>query len=144
MSDFNHGILREVAHRPWPMPAGAWLMSQTWHDLLFAHWPVPHDRLRDLVPARFALDLFHGQARLAGVLPDRALLSVRGRPSVAPLPSRDPPSGLAARDRGRRDRCEHDGRRRRYPPAADGPAAPLLEAAGHGLLGAGENRVISR
>jgi uncharacterized protein len=65
MSDFNQGILNETAHRPWPMPAGAWVMSQTWHDLLFAHWPVDPDAVRALVPAAFELDLFDGYAWLA-------------------------------------------------------------------------------
>ena len=65
MSDFNHGILTETAHRPWPMPTGPWVMSQTWNDLLFAHWPAPLDRLRELVPAPFELDLYDGQAWVA-------------------------------------------------------------------------------
>src|SRR3954466_2400585 len=68
MSDFNHGILSETAHRPWPMPSGPWVMTQTWNDLLFAHWPVAIDRLRERVPASFELDLFDGQAWL-GVVP---------------------------------------------------------------------------
>jgi uncharacterized protein YqjF (DUF2071 family) len=68
MSDFDHAILEETAHRPWPMPAGAWVMTQTWHDLLFAHWPVARDRLRELVPDRFELDLFEDQAWL-GIVP---------------------------------------------------------------------------
>jgi uncharacterized protein YqjF (DUF2071 family) len=68
VSDFNRGILSETAHRPWPMPAGPWLMTHTWHDLLFAHWTVAPERLRDLVPPSLALDLFDGQAWL-GVVP---------------------------------------------------------------------------
>jgi uncharacterized protein YqjF (DUF2071 family) len=68
MSGFNHGILTDTAHRPWPVPERPWVMSQTWHDLLFAHWPVAVDRLRELVPARFELDLFDGEAWL-GVVP---------------------------------------------------------------------------
>jgi uncharacterized protein YqjF (DUF2071 family) len=67
MSDFNRAILADTAHRPWPVPDGPWVMSQTWHDLLFAHWPVDADRLRALVPARFELDLFDDQAWLAVV-----------------------------------------------------------------------------
>ena len=67
MSDFNHGILNDTAHRPWPMPPGRWILSQTWHDLLFAHWPVDVDRLRTLVPAAFELDLFDGKAWVAVV-----------------------------------------------------------------------------
>jgi uncharacterized protein YqjF (DUF2071 family) len=65
MSDFNHDILNETAHRPWPMPSGPWVMTQTWNDLLFAHWPVATAPLRALVPPCFELDLFEGQAWLA-------------------------------------------------------------------------------
>jgi uncharacterized protein len=68
MSDFTHGILTETAHRPWPMPSGPWLMTQTWNDLLFAHWPVDAAAVRALVPARFELDLFDRQAWI-GVVP---------------------------------------------------------------------------
>jgi uncharacterized protein YqjF (DUF2071 family) len=66
--DFNYTILDEVAHRPWPMPAGPWVMTQTWHDLLFAHWRIDPDRLRALVPSVFPLDLFDGEAWV-GVVP---------------------------------------------------------------------------
>jgi uncharacterized protein len=43
-------VLQEVAHRPWPLPGGPWVMAQTWHDLLFAHWPVEAAALRQLIP----------------------------------------------------------------------------------------------
>jgi uncharacterized protein YqjF (DUF2071 family) len=52
------------------MPTSPWLMTQTWHDLLFAHWPVNADELRKLVPSAFAIDTFDGQAWL-GVVPFR-------------------------------------------------------------------------
>ena len=68
MSDFNHAILQQTAHRPWPMPEGPWVMTQTWNDLLFAHWPVEAAAVRERVPASFELDLFDGQAWL-GVVP---------------------------------------------------------------------------
>src|SRR5215204_5780857 len=68
MSDFNHRILGETAHRPWPLPGGAWVMTQTWNDLLFAHWPVDAQMVRALVPPAFEIDLFHGQAWL-GIVP---------------------------------------------------------------------------
>jgi uncharacterized protein YqjF (DUF2071 family) len=70
MGDFNDGILNETAHRPWPMPSQPWVMTQTWHDLLFAHWPVGETALRAIVPAAFELDLFEGQAWV-GVVPFR-------------------------------------------------------------------------
>jgi uncharacterized protein len=69
-NDFNHAILEETAHRPWPMPDSPWLMTQTWHDLLFAHWPVDAEALRPLVPAAFEIDRFDGQAWI-GIVPFR-------------------------------------------------------------------------
>jgi uncharacterized protein YqjF (DUF2071 family) len=83
MSDFNDRILEETAHRPWPMPDRAWVMSQTWNDLLFAHWPVDVQALRERVPASFELDLFEGQAWL-GIVPFR-MTNVTPR-FVPPLP----------------------------------------------------------
>src|SRR6266516_903878 len=44
--------------------ATAWLISQTWEDLLFAHWPVPARVLRPLVPPPMELDAFEDQAWL--------------------------------------------------------------------------------
>ena len=69
-NDFNYDILEETAHRPWPMPESPWIMTQTWHDLLFAHWPVDVTELRRHVPAGFEIDLHEGQAWL-GVVPFR-------------------------------------------------------------------------
>ena len=67
-NDFPAGIPQIVAHRPWPLPDAPWLMTQTWHDLLFAHWPVDDEPLAALVPPEFELDLFEGQAWV-GVVP---------------------------------------------------------------------------
>jgi hypothetical protein len=67
-SDFNTHILDEVAHRPWPMPERSWAMTQTWHDLLFAHWPVDADAVARKIPPHFELDLFGGQAWV-GIVP---------------------------------------------------------------------------
>src|SRR5579864_8833814 len=60
----------QVAHRPWPLPTGTWVMAQSWHDLLFAHWPVPESVLRPHIPAALAIDTFEGQNWL-GVVPFR-------------------------------------------------------------------------
>jgi uncharacterized protein YqjF (DUF2071 family) len=66
--DFDHNILNHVSHRPWPMPDRPWLMTQTWNDLLFAHWPLEPGVLRAKVPSAFELDLFDGRAWF-GVVP---------------------------------------------------------------------------
>jgi uncharacterized protein YqjF (DUF2071 family) len=66
--DFNIAILGEVAHRPWKMPDRPWVMTQTWHDLLFAHWRVDQAQLRSRVPSAFQLDVFDGSGWV-GVVP---------------------------------------------------------------------------
>ena len=58
-------ILYATTHRPWPPPQGQWVMTQTWHDLLFAHYRVPVAALRQLVPWPLALDLYGGEAWLS-------------------------------------------------------------------------------
>ena len=50
------------------MPDRPWIMTQTWNDLLFAHWRVERARLRELVPRPLDLDLHHGEAWL-GIVP---------------------------------------------------------------------------
>jgi uncharacterized protein YqjF (DUF2071 family) len=80
--DFNEGILDVVAHRPWPMPDRPWVMTQTWHDLLFAHWSVDPGNLRARVPAEFDLDLFGGRAWI-GIVPFHMTnVAPRGVPSL--------------------------------------------------------------
>jgi uncharacterized protein len=97
--------LRELSHRPWPVPQRPWLMGQTWERLLFAHWRVEPDRLRTLVPDELPLDTHDGAAwvgltpfavtglRLHGLPPSplgssfpelnlRTYVTVGGRPGI--------------------------------------------------------------
>ena len=57
-------IPRDNPSRQWPVPDEPWILKQAWNDLLFAHWPVARDRLRELVPPFVDLDLFDGEAWL--------------------------------------------------------------------------------
>jgi uncharacterized protein YqjF (DUF2071 family) len=57
--------LRERGHRPWRTPEQPWLQRQTWRDLLFAHWPLPPERVRAVVPDALPIDTFEGQAWIA-------------------------------------------------------------------------------
>jgi len=70
VNDFPAGIIDRIAHRPWRPPSSPWLMTQSWHTLLFAHWPVDAALLRARVPPGFPLDLYEGQAWI-GVVPFR-------------------------------------------------------------------------
>jgi uncharacterized protein YqjF (DUF2071 family) len=80
--DFNSAILDDVAHRPWKMPDRPWVMTQTWNDLLFAHWTVDPAVLRSRVPAAFALDLYEGRAWIAVVPFFMTNVAPRGIPSL--------------------------------------------------------------
>lgn len=74
----------DLTHRPWLPPERAFAMWQVWHDLLFAHWPVPPEMLRPTIPAGLDLDLFEGQAWV-GVVPFRMSgIRLRGQPIAAP------------------------------------------------------------
>ena len=78
-----HNLLSETTHRPWPPPAGTWIMEQTWKDLLFAHWAYPVADVRAVVPEQLQLDTFDGMAWV-GVVPFMLEdLKARGLP---PLP----------------------------------------------------------
>ena len=75
--------LEHVEHRPWPLPARGWVMGQTWEDLLFAHWRVPADEIREHVPDALEVDEHDGSAWL-GITPFR-VTGLRGR-GMLPLP----------------------------------------------------------
>jgi uncharacterized protein YqjF (DUF2071 family) len=61
-------ILKTAAHRSWPLPDKPWAMTQIWHQLLFAHWPIEPAQLRPLVPAILPLDTFERQCWV-GIVP---------------------------------------------------------------------------
>jgi uncharacterized protein len=73
----------QTEHRPYPVPERPWTMGQTWENLLFAHWRVPHDALRPHVPERLELEEHEGSAWIA-LTPFRVKgVRLRGAP---PLP----------------------------------------------------------
>lgn len=101
----SHPSLQRIDHRPWDLPKAPWRWRQSWRDLLFAHWPLPANKLTALVPSGVTIDEFAGTSwvgvvpfRMEGVmlrpLPDlpwlsafpelnlRLYVSVDGRPDV--------------------------------------------------------------
>lgn len=39
-----------------------WVMHMTWHDLLFAHWPLPPEAIQTRLPRGMTVDTFDGRA----------------------------------------------------------------------------------
>ncbi|WP_420819414.1 YqjF family protein [Paenibacillus thalictri] len=75
-------MLLHTAHRPWPLPSRAYVMHQSWLDLLFVHWPIPCDTLRALIPAKFTLDTWDGTGWL-GIVPFHMKnIRLRGLPPI--------------------------------------------------------------
>ena len=57
-------------------------MRQTWHDLLFATWPVKADHLRPLLPPGVELDLREGEAWLSVIPFHMTGIGLRGFPEL--------------------------------------------------------------
>lgn len=55
-------MFAQATHRPWPLPTGPWVMTQTWERLLFAHWQVEPHLIQSRIPAPLELDTFAGAA----------------------------------------------------------------------------------
>jgi uncharacterized protein len=76
--------LEELSHRPWPLPDSPWVQGQTWRNLLFAHWRVPEERLRRVMPPQLPLHLYDDGSTWLSVTPFVVTgLRLRGTP---PLP----------------------------------------------------------
>jgi uncharacterized protein YqjF (DUF2071 family) len=84
-------MIPKTEHRPWPLPTKPSLMKQSWHDLLFAHWPVPFQTIRNMVPSPLDIDLYEGSAWV-GVVPfHMSNIQLRGLPAPAiPFTSKFP------------------------------------------------------
>lgn len=77
-----HKEFTETSQRPFPIPNGPWLMTQTWNHLVFVHWPVPPEELRAHIPDGLEIDLFNGTGWIGFTpfLADRT--RIRGLPPV--------------------------------------------------------------
>jgi uncharacterized protein YqjF (DUF2071 family) len=89
----RHPALNRTEHRPWPLPAQPWLWRQTWHDLLFAHWPVRVSTIRPLVPRWLTIEKHNGISWV-GLVPFRMTgVTLHGVPSL-PVISQFPEMNL--------------------------------------------------
>jgi uncharacterized protein YqjF (DUF2071 family) len=95
-----------------------WVMRMRWTDLLFAHWAVPPEVLRPLVPPALELDTFGGQAWL-GVVPFRMS-------NVAPRGLPAPPILGAFGEINVRTYASHGGRRGVWFLSLDAASRPTV------------------
>lgn len=77
-----HSAFARTDHRPWPVPSSPWMGRQTWHDLLFAHWPVPVESLRRFVPPPLTIQERDGTSWVAVVPFRMSGVTARGLPAL--------------------------------------------------------------
>jgi len=78
----NHPIIQQTAHREYPLPNGPWLMTQTWQHLLFLHWPVPIQLLRDYIPSSLEIDTYEQTAWISIIPFQIRNMRLRMTPSI--------------------------------------------------------------
>ena len=77
----QHPTFKQVTHRPWPLPKRPWVIQQSWKNLLFVHWQIDPQWIRDRIPSALEVDLFDGKAWI-GIVPfDMNAIKRRGLPS---------------------------------------------------------------
>ncbi len=64
---------------------GPWIMRQSWHNLLFAHWPVAPEAIRHLIPQDLTLDTYGGQAWVGLIAFRLSGIALRGFPAIPPF-----------------------------------------------------------
>jgi len=79
-------IMRDVAHRPWPLPLKNWIMRQSWRNSLFIHWPIPAEVLRPHIPSVLEIDTYNGSAWLGVVVFVMGGIYPRGLSSISLTP----------------------------------------------------------
>lgn len=82
IGDKYSDTLKHFDHRPFALEQTPWVINQSWSNLLFAHWAVPKEAIRALVPSQLELDLFDGQAYIAVVPFEMREVSPRLIPSM--------------------------------------------------------------
>jgi uncharacterized protein YqjF (DUF2071 family) len=70
--------LRSVGHRPFPLPESRWTLGQTWEHTFWAHWAVPVEDVRQLVPDELEIEEHDGSAWLSFVFFRVRALRARG------------------------------------------------------------------
>lgn len=80
-SNEKDGLWNEQ-HLKWSLPNFPWVVTQTWSNLLFAHYPVKLSVMRKLVPDVLPLDTYNGMCWV-GIVPFQITNNrVRGMPTV--------------------------------------------------------------
>ncbi|WP_035512642.1 YqjF family protein [Halalkalibacillus halophilus] len=80
-------LLNHTAHRHNSLSPGKWLMSQRWENLLFIHYPVKKEAIKECIPDGLELDCFQGDAWVTIIPFEVTDMHLRGTSSIPYLHS---------------------------------------------------------
>ncbi len=78
-------ILDVTNHRPWKIPSTSWKFYQEWNQVIFLHWPVSYDELKEFVPDGLEIDMFEQQPWISLVAFKMERIRPRYLPSLKPI-----------------------------------------------------------
>lgn len=78
-------ILQLTSHRTFPKPNHSWKYCQEWHNVFFAHWKVPSEYLKPLIPKGLEIDTYDGESWISLVAFSVRKLRPRYIPSLSLL-----------------------------------------------------------
>ncbi|MBS4188956.1 DUF2071 domain-containing protein [Bacillus sp. FJAT-49705] len=79
-------LINDTAHRPFLLTSENWIMRQTWRNLLFVHWPISPETIREHIHPSLQIDTFNGVAWLGIVVFELEGIYPRGFPPISILP----------------------------------------------------------
>ncbi|MCL6265019.1 YqjF family protein [Flagellimonas myxillae] len=78
-------ILEDTDHRPWALPTESWKFYQEWNKVVFLHWAVDFEILKQFVPANLELELFEGKPWVSVVIFRMEQIRPKTLPSFPPI-----------------------------------------------------------
>lgn len=85
MKPSNQFLLKNSAHRAWPLPDRKWSYYQEWNNALFLHWKVPAELVRQFLPGELILDTFNGEAWISLVAFTMEKIRPKNLPAFSPI-----------------------------------------------------------
>ena len=82
-------ILRYTDQRPFPYPTRKWKYYQEWNDVVFLHWKVDINHLKELIPKDIEIDTIDGSAWVSLVPFTMENVRVKNLPSFPPISNFD-------------------------------------------------------
>jgi uncharacterized protein YqjF (DUF2071 family) len=75
-------ILNTIGHRPWKLPSEKWKYYQEWNNVIFLHWSIDPEIVREYVPKEIEIDLYNNEAWISMLAFSMENVRLRNLPSM--------------------------------------------------------------